>query len=233
MHRRRRLLQGCREGCDGDTSHEPSGRFWESCFNFVAVATVSEDEGVSVPRKKEWKKTSFGSNFDTFYSDRYLTTGNVSDIHESVSHVPYEHIIVLANCDVYGGGGIYNSYTLTTTDIIISRRWSYMSSDIVSGGLADEYFYEGDVMEDSYPLMWSLGSRILPHSWILIQNGNPCLRKGLRCRHNAVNGNGILWVCSREEDIRFVVYTALRTGAVCVTMNGMDSAPRAAVPSTL
>lgn len=74
-------------------SHEPF-KDRESCFNFVAVATVSEDEGVSVPRKKEWKKTSFGSNFDTFYSDRYLTTGNVSDIHESVSHVPYEHIII-------------------------------------------------------------------------------------------------------------------------------------------
>lgn len=131
-------------------SHEPF-KDRESCFNFVAVATVSEDEGVSVPRRKEWKKTSFGSNFDTFYSDRYLTTGNVSDIHESVSHVPYEHIIVLANCDVYGGGGIYNSYTLTTTGHnnfapVVVHEFGHSF-----GGLADEYFYEGDVMEDSYP----------------------------------------------------------------------------------
>lgn len=124
-------------------SHEPF-KDRESCFNFVAVATVSEDEGVSVPRKKEWKKTSFGSNFDTFFSDRYLTTGNVSDIHESVSHVPYEHIIVLANCDVYGGGGIYNSYTLTTTGHnnfapVVVHEFGHSF-----GGLADEYFYEGD-----------------------------------------------------------------------------------------
>jgi len=132
-------------------SHEPF-KSRKNDFNFVAVATPSEDSGVSVPRFNEWKKTSFGSNFDTFYSARYLTTGNVFDIHESISHVPYEHIIILANCPVYGGGGIYNSYTLTTTghdkfEPVVVHEFGHSF-----GGLADEYFYEGDVMEDSYPL---------------------------------------------------------------------------------
>ncbi len=120
-------------------------------FNFVAVATPSADSGVSVPRMNDWRKTVFGSNFDTFYSDRYLTTGNVFDIHDAIAHVPYEHIIILANCQVYGGGGIYNAYTLTTTghdhfEPVVVHEFGHSF-----GGLADEYFYEGDVMEDSYP----------------------------------------------------------------------------------
>ncbi len=131
-------------------SHEPFKSRGED-LNFVAVATPSEDSGVSVPRFDDWKKTSFGSNFDTFYSARYLTTANVFDIHDAISHVPYEHIIILANCPVYGGGGIYNSYTLTTTghdhyEPVVVHEFGHSF-----GGLADEYFYEGDVMEDSYP----------------------------------------------------------------------------------
>lgn len=131
-------------------SHEPF-KSRENDFNFVAVATPSDESGVSVPRFGEWRRTSFGSNFDTFYSDRYLTTGNVFDIHEAISHVPYEHVIILANCPVYGGGGIYNSYTLTTTghdfyEPVVVHEFGHSF-----GGLADEYFYEGDVMEDSYP----------------------------------------------------------------------------------
>lgn len=131
-------------------SHEPF-KTRKNDFNFVAVGTPSKDSGVSVPRLKQWRETAFGSNFDTFYSDRYLTTGNVYDIHEAISHVPYEHIIILANDPVYGGGGIYNSYTLTTTghakyEPVVVHEFGHSF-----GGLADEYFYEGDVMEDSYP----------------------------------------------------------------------------------
>lgn len=60
------------------------------------------------------EKTAVSSHFDTFYSDRYLTTRSVKAIHNWLAGIPYEHIIILANTDTYGGGGIYNSYTLTT-----------------------------------------------------------------------------------------------------------------------
>ncbi len=131
-------------------NHEPF-KSRKNDFNFVVVGTPSKDSGVSVPRLKQWRETAFGSNFDTFYSDRYLTTGNVFDIHEAIAHVPYEHIIILANDPVYGGGGIYNSYTLTTTghknfEPVVVHEFGHSF-----GGLADEYFYEDDVMEDSYP----------------------------------------------------------------------------------
>ena len=51
-------------------------------FNFVAVDLPSAQSGVSVPRRGEWKDTALGSHFDTFYSDRYLTTLQLSRMHD-------------------------------------------------------------------------------------------------------------------------------------------------------
>ena len=99
--------------CEALFSHEPFKKL-KSRFNVVAVFSESKDSGVSIPRQNEWKKTAVSSHFDTFYSDRYLTTRSVKAIHNWLAGIPYEHIIILANTDTYGGGGIYNSYTLTT-----------------------------------------------------------------------------------------------------------------------
>lgn len=120
-------------------------------FNFIAVASPSRDSGVSVPRLGQWKDTAFGSHFSTFYSDRYLTAPSVARIHDALVNIPYEHIIVLANTDEYGGGGIYNSYTLTAARHPLMRPVVVHEFGHSFGGLADEYFYDGDVMEDSYP----------------------------------------------------------------------------------
>ena len=121
-------------------------------FNFVAVESVSIDSDVSVPRENEWRNTVLSSHFDTFYSDRYLTTSNVKDIHDVLAGVPYSHIIILANTDVYGGGGIFNAYTLTTTGheafgMVVVHEFGHSF-----GGLADEYYYENDTFSDTYPL---------------------------------------------------------------------------------
>ncbi len=140
-----------RVAVDAIFSHEPF-KSRKDDFNFLAVATPSVDSGVSVPRLGDWKSTAFSSNFSTFYSDRYLTSLHVSDIHDAIAGLPYEHIIILANTPEYGGGGIFNSYTLTT-----SRHGNFRPVVVHEfghsfGGLADEYFYENDVMSDTYPL---------------------------------------------------------------------------------
>ncbi len=131
-------------------NHEPFASMRDR-FNFVAVASPSIDSGVSIPRLGEWRNTAVGSHFSTFYSDRYLTTPHVRAIHDHLRGIPYEHIIILANTDEYGGGGIYNSYTLTTA------RNARFAPVVVHefghsfGGLGDEYFYDNDVMTDTYP----------------------------------------------------------------------------------
>ncbi len=137
--------------CESLFSHEPF-KSMKKRFNIVAVASPSQDSGVSVPRLGDWKHTAVGSHFSTFYSDRYLTTTHVKAIHDALAGIPYEHIIILANTEEYGGGGIYNSYTLTTAHHPKFRPVVVHEFGHSFGGLADEYFYDNDVMTDTYPL---------------------------------------------------------------------------------
>ncbi|NDV58695.1 IgA Peptidase M64 [Bacteroides sp. 519] len=131
--------------------HEPF-RAMRNRFNIIAVESPSCDSGVSIPGQNVWKQTAFGSHFDTFYSERYLTTARVKDIHDALAGIPYEHIIILANTEQYGGGGIYNSYTLTTTHNPMFRPVIVHEFGHSFGGLADEYFYEDqDPTAMAYP----------------------------------------------------------------------------------
>lgn len=139
-----------RRAADEILSYEPFRRYADR-FRFTAVASVSADSGVSIPRLDRWADTAFGSHFSTLYSDRYLTTPHIFKVHDALAGIPCSHIIILANTDEYGGGGIYNNYLLTT-----ARHHSFKPVVVHEfghsfGGLADEYFYEEDVMEDSYP----------------------------------------------------------------------------------
>ena len=120
-------------------------------FNFVAVELPSAQSGVSVPRRGEWKDTALGSHFDTFYSDRYLTTLQLSRMHDLLAGVPYEHIIILANTDTYGGGGIFNSYTLTTAHHSAFRPVVVHEFGHSFAGLADEYAYDDQYEEQYFP----------------------------------------------------------------------------------
>lgn len=138
------------EARDALFSHEPF-KSMANRFNIVAVGTVSKESGVSVPLENNWRDTPFGSHFSTFYSDRYLTTPNVFALYDALNGIDYEHLIILANTPTYGGGGIFNNYTLTTARHENFRPVVVHEFGHSFGGLADEYFYVGDVMDDTYP----------------------------------------------------------------------------------
>ncbi|MCF0185635.1 MAG: peptidase M64 [Bacteroidaceae bacterium] len=119
-------------------------------FNIIAVESVSAESGVSVPQKQDWKTTAVSSHFNTFYSSRYLTTLHLKDLNNILAGIPYEHIIILANTNEYGGGGIYNSYTLTTAhhpsfEPVVVHEFGHSF-----GGLGDEYYYD-DHYIPTYP----------------------------------------------------------------------------------
>lgn len=117
-------------------------------LRLTAVQSPSRQSGVSVPRQNDWRETAVGSHFDTFYSDRYLTTLHLKQVHDWLTAVPYEHIIILANTGTYGGGGIFNSY-----DLAAARHPKFLPVVVHEfghsfAGLADEYYYAGT--EDPY-----------------------------------------------------------------------------------
>jgi len=64
--------------------------------------------------------------------------------------VPFEHIVVLVNTDIYGGGGIYNSLTIMNSDHPTFVPVMVHEFGHAFGGLADEYAY-GDQAESPYP----------------------------------------------------------------------------------
>jgi len=130
-------------------NHEPFKKL-KNRFNIIAVACPSKDSGVSVPLKGIWKETIAESNFSTFYSDRYLTTTHIKKLYDQLSGIPFEHLIILANTDVYGGGGIYNSYTLTTAHNNLFKPVVVHEFGHSFGGLGDEYYYD-DQFTPMYP----------------------------------------------------------------------------------
>lgn len=144
-----RFLEDARTAHDALFSHEPfkslSGR-----FNVIAVCSPSQDSGTSEPSKGIWRNTALGSHFDTFYSNRYLTTLNLKSMHDWLAGTPYEHIIVLVNTAEYGGGGIYNSYNLSMTHHSKFRPVVVHEFGHSFAGLADEYAYEEEVI-NAYP----------------------------------------------------------------------------------
>ena len=142
-----------KKACESLLNHAPFSAMKEKGgINIIAVFSPSEDSGVSIPRLNAWKNTAFNSHFSTFYSDRYLTTSRLKAVHDALAGIPYEHIIILANTEEYGGGGIYNSYTLTTAHHPLFQQVVVHEFGHSFAGLADEYFYDNDVMTDTYPL---------------------------------------------------------------------------------
>lgn len=137
------FLADCRVAMESLFAHEP---FWQTQnrFNMIAVMPPSADSGTSWPAKGIWKQTALGSHFDTFYSDRYLTTLHLKRLHDVLAGTPYEHIIILVNTDHYGGGGIYNSYNLTYTHGEQFRPVVVHEFGHSFGGLGDEYPYGND-----------------------------------------------------------------------------------------
>lgn len=137
------FLRDVRMAMEALFAHEPF-KSLRPRFNIVAVKSPSLGVGTSHPGKGIWNKSALQSHFDTFYSARYLTTLHMKRLNDALDCIPYEHIIVLVNSPVYGGGGIYNSYTISTMHNERSLPVVVHEFGHSFGGLADEYEYSED-----------------------------------------------------------------------------------------
>jgi hypothetical protein len=121
-------------------------------INIWAVQSVSEESGTDLPGEDVWKNTAVGTSFYTFGSERYLTTEDMWSVRDVAANAPYDQIFILVNHEKYGGGGIYNYYSLGTSDNPAGDFLFQHEFGHAFAGLGDEYYTSDVAVEDFYPL---------------------------------------------------------------------------------
>lgn len=121
-------------------------------FNIWGVSAPSQDSGTDVPADNVWKKTILNSSFYTFDIERYLMTYDNKSVRDVAANAPYDQIYILVNTDKYGGGAIYNYYSVCVNT---NRFEEYLFVHEFGHGfasLADEYYTSEVAYIDFYPL---------------------------------------------------------------------------------
>ncbi|HOY39303.1 MAG TPA: M64 family metallopeptidase [Bacteroidales bacterium] len=121
-------------------------------FNIHLVFSPSLESGCDIPGKGLWLNTVADSRFYTFGSDRYLTTASYHKLRDLVSKVPCDQIIIIANSNIYGGGGIYNFYSIASGSNLQSAEVLVHEFGHAFAALGDEYYTSETSYNDFYDL---------------------------------------------------------------------------------
>ena len=117
-------------------------------FNVRAIDLPSQDSGIDRPSDGIWKRTSLGTTYDIFGSERYALTFDNRTFRDVAAQAPYEVVEILLNGATYGGGGIYNLYGTCATGSGSSSYVFVHEFGHHFSALADEY-YTSDVAYDT------------------------------------------------------------------------------------
>lgn len=104
------------------------------------VLAISPESGVSEPRKGIFRDTILGASFNTFDSPRYLTVSHTKTLRQVAARVPYDVLYVMVNTGRYGGGGVYNQWSIYISDNEYDEYVMLHEFGHHMGGLADEYY---------------------------------------------------------------------------------------------
>jgi len=119
-------------------------------FNIWGIMAPSEDSGTDIPAKNIWVNTSVGTAFYTFDLERYLMTRANKELRTLASYAPYDQIYIMVNSSKYGGGSIYNLYSVCVSN---NRYSDYIFVHEFGHGFAslgDEYSTSDVTYEDFY-----------------------------------------------------------------------------------
>jgi hypothetical protein len=121
-------------------------------FNIRAVKSAGRDSGTDIPGQGIWKHTVMNSSFYTFGIERYMTTADYKSVCDVAANAHYDQLYILVNTDKYGGGGIYNFYSMSAADNAASRAVVIHEFGHAFAGVADEYFKSDVAYNDFFPL---------------------------------------------------------------------------------
>ena len=120
-------------------------------FNIRGVLAPSEESGTDIPANDIWKNTVVNTSFYTFDLDRYLMTADNKSLRNVASYAPYDQIYILVNTKKYGGGSIYNHYSVCAMDSRFAEYIVVHEFGHGFGSLADEYYTSDVAYQDFYP----------------------------------------------------------------------------------
>ena len=124
----------------------------EHNFNVWGIYAPSKESGTDVPAENIWKNTTVNSQFYMFDLDRYLMTSDNKTLRNIASNAPYDQIFILVNTKKYGGGAIYNHYSVCVSDNSNSEYIFTHEFGHGFAGLGDEYYTSDVAYNDFYPL---------------------------------------------------------------------------------
>jgi hypothetical protein len=119
-------------------------------INVRAVCAVSSESGTDIPGDHIWKATAVNSTFYTFGSERYLTTYDYWAVRDLAASAPCDQVVVLVNSEKYGGGGIYNHYSLFSANNRLSKEVFIHEFGHGFAGLGDEYYTSSTSYSEFY-----------------------------------------------------------------------------------
>ncbi len=111
-------------------------------INIWGIEAPSEESGADIPADTVWKKTLLHGSYYTFDSERYVMTENIKKVRDVAANAPYDQIYILVNSPKYGGGAIYNYYSMTAAKNMFSKKVFVHELAHGLAGLADEYGYD-------------------------------------------------------------------------------------------
>lgn len=109
-------------------------------FNVWGLCPPAAESGVSRPSTGIHRASPAGATYDAFGSERYLLTFENRALREIASQAPYEALVILANNDTYGGGGIFALYSTLAVDSSWADYLFVHEFGHHFAALADEYY---------------------------------------------------------------------------------------------
>ena len=119
-------------------------------FNIWGIEAPSPESGTDIPSRNVWVKTLLNTSFCTFDVDRYCMTTDNKNVRDLAANAPYDQIYILVNTSKYGGGSIYNHYSICVNN---NKSEEYIFVHEFGHGfasLADEYYDSQTAYEEFY-----------------------------------------------------------------------------------
>lgn len=145
------FIDDCKNFADVLFSFEPYSAYQDK-FNIRGVLSPSLETGNDIPADSIWRKTLMNTSFYTFDSERYCMTYDNKSVRDLAANAPYDQIYILVNSPKYGGGAIYNYYSVSVNSNLYAAKIFVHELGHGFAGLGDEYYNSEVAYSEFYSL---------------------------------------------------------------------------------